>query len=484
MRSIFILSFVALISIFLSCSKKQDTTVTPISAISFTGIRDADTLKGTISAQIIISGTTQPKKIEVYANDSLIATGNKAPYNLQWNTLGVTNGNYKLKAIACDDAGKQSQTAINVIVQNILVTLKIDPKINSLYNNIMYIVTDPAGNVLNSIKYNGRDKNISIAAVHPYRKNRFSVFEVKTYLNTYVTAYLNIPRGSTWDLRGITENFNPKFTNANINFTNVPSFSRMTISSDVSGLTFFTASSISNVINYGFSPAGKELVQFVDNNNNGHYNFFNVDRTKKNFSIALTDSLFHPSVKKTITINGATSGNFSLYGKSDKNYDSYYLVDGNYFQGPNFSYFYPYGTYLTDYKSYVYFIQNGLTYINVYTNLIPETIAPIGATANVTSSSLHSFNFSSQGNFDYYTANFSNVSAKTYITVFSKSHHHSFRFPDILKLTNIPNVSLDGFKIFSFSMFKTSGFNEGKLFYYNNNFPALTITSQSSTKYY
>src|ERR1700737_784125 len=100
MRSIFFLSFVALISIFLSCSKKQDTIVTPISAISFTGIRDADTLKGTISAQIIISGTTQPKKIEVYANDSLIATGNKAPYNLQWNTLGVTNGNYKLKAIA------------------------------------------------------------------------------------------------------------------------------------------------------------------------------------------------------------------------------------------------------------------------------------------------------------------------------------------------------------------------------------------------
>jgi hypothetical protein len=77
-------------SFFLFKKTRRSCNAASNSAISITGIHEADTLKGTISAQIAIAGLTQLSKIEVYANDSLVATSNKAPYSLQWNTLGVT----------------------------------------------------------------------------------------------------------------------------------------------------------------------------------------------------------------------------------------------------------------------------------------------------------------------------------------------------------------------------------------------------------
>jgi hypothetical protein len=471
---------------FFSCSKRQDAMVAPIGTISITGIHEADSLKGTISAQIAIAGSTQANKIEVYLNDSLIATGNKAPYNLQWNTLGVTNGNYKLKAIAYDNTGKQTQIALDVIVKNILITLEIDPKVNGLYSNVMYIVSDSAGNILNSIKYNGTDKYIALAAAHAYLKDKFSIFEVKTDLTsqTFITSYLNIPRRSVWDLRGITINTNPSFAATNLSFTNIPAFSRITISTDEFGLTFTTPSSISTVTNYGLSPTGKQLVQYVDNNNNGHFGFFSIDTTKTSTIMNLADSVFNTSVKKTITISGATNVNFSIYGRSDKNYDSYYTLDNAYTQGTNLNYFYPDGNYLTDFKSNIYYNQNGWTYTNVYNSLIPQTITPFGTTASVNNKTLSGFNFTSQGSFDYYSVNFADASARIFIRVFSTSAYHSFQFPDILKLTNFPTVLLTDFKIVSFGMFKTPGFDASRLYYYTNEFPALSIPSQSATQYF
>ena len=484
MKSILTITFVALITVFFSCSKKQDTVVTPpsIGAVSITGIHEADTLKGVISAQIAIAGSTQLSKIEVYANDSLIASGNKAPYNLQWNTLGVINGNYKLKGIAYDNAGKQTQTTFDVIVHNILVTLEIDPHINSIYTNMMYIVTDSAGTVLNSIKYNGTDKYIAVAATKPNLKNRCSTFEVKTDISglTYITAYMNVPKGSVWNLRGITENLDPKLSNAQISFVDVPSYSRIITSSDLYGFP----NNISNITNYLFSTTGKEYVQYVDNSGNGHYHFFGVDTIHKNNIIDLAANQFQTSIKRNVAVNGATSVNISLYGKTDKNYDDYYLLDDNYFNGSNLSYFYPDGTSITNYISAVYYTQNGWNYNNIYTDLPPQTIAPFSTTATITNNSVSSFSFTAQGSLDYYSAEFSDLTDKADIAVYSPSPYNSFQFPDILKLTNLAGVPFSNFKIFSFTMYKTPGFNESKLFYYTDEYPGLVMPSQSAIKYF
>jgi len=488
MKSILTITFIVVATVFFSCSKKQDNNVQPtLGAIAISGAHEADTVKGTLSAQITVSGSVQPAKIEVYANDSLLTTVTKSPYNVQWNTLGVKNGNYKLKAIAYDNAGKQTQITLDVVVHNILVTLLLDPHINSIYTNMMYIVTDSVGAVLNSIKYNGTDKYIYVTAMRPDPKSRCSVFEVKTEITglTYITAYMDVPKGSVWNLRGITPNLNPSFAVTDLSFTNIPTFTRMTISSDASGLTYTNPSSISYITNYGLTPTGKQLIQYVDNSNNGYYAFFNVDTTKQSTVFNLGDSVFHPSIKKSITIGGATNGSFYLYGRSDLRYESYYAVDLGSFQGSAFSYFYPDGGYLTDYKSSIYYILNGWTYTNVYSGLLPQNVAPFGTTSTVIGKALSAFNFSSQGGLDYYSVDFNDVTDKAYIRVFATAAHPAFQFPDILKLTNLSNVPFTNFKIYSFTMYKTPGFDETKLFYYSpNDFPALSIPSQSATQYF
>ena len=215
MKSILTITIIVVATIFFSCSKKQDNNVQPaLGAISISGTHEADTIKGVLSAQIAVSGSVQPTKIEVYANDSLLTTVTKVPYNVQWNTFGVNNGNYKLKAIAYDNSGKQTQTTLNVVVHNVLVTLLIDPHINSIYSSVMYIVTDSAGTVLNSIKYNGTDKYIYVTTTHPDPKSRCSVFEVKNYSLVGVKdmlvidtrdALLLVKRDQSQDVRGVVE---------------------------------------------------------------------------------------------------------------------------------------------------------------------------------------------------------------------------------------------------------------------------------------
>ncbi len=491
MKLVTTLSLIVITVTFFSCSKKgdQNNVVTPVNnAITFTGINNADSLKGTVSAQITASGN-QPQKIEVFANDSLIATANKASYNLQWNTLGVVNGNYKIKAVASYDGGKQVEASVDVIVHNIIITLEIDPKINGMYNNIMYIVADSDGTVLNSIKYNGTDKYIQIAGKHPSLKSRCAVFEVRTNnisSFTYITGYMSIPKGSVWDLRFPLNNTNPTDISTNLTFSNLPAFKRLTLSTDVYGLTYTTPNNIYPSTDYGFTtPTGKLFVQYLDNNDNGYYTLMNIDATQSSSTINLANNTYQQSLKKTFTINGASLVNPSIYGKNDNNYDSYYLLDNAYFQGSNAEYFYPDGIF-TQFKTSIFYDYNNMDCISTYLDLPPQNIVPFGPSITVTNNALTNFSFTSQGSLDYYCAVFQNASINKYIQIFSPSTYHAFQFPDILKLTNLSNMTTGDFKLSAFTMFKTPGFVESKLLsYYNPNmFSQLSLASQSATLYF
>lgn len=482
----FLLPVFVLISVFIFSCKKQGSDGPSVGTITFTGLHTGDTVKGTLSAQLTTTGGPAINKIAVYANDSLIATINTAPYILTWNSLGVNNGSYKLKAVAYESNGKQAEASLNVVVSNILITLQVDPNINSIYTDIIYVVTDSAGSVLTSVKYNG-ESTIPIVSPYPDRKSRCSVFEVKTdpSLQTYITGYMSIPKGGVWDLRGIGNTNPDHWYNASLNFTNFPAFSRMIVSTDEIGFSFQTPQQVGNITNYGFSATTKEFVQYVDPSDNGHYGFFPLDITRSATTMSLKDSTFNNSTKKTLTINGATTFSLGLYGRGNDNYYSYYLLDQVYSQSSGLSYFYPNSNDVKDYICNVYYEQNGWAFSTDYASLPPDVIPGFGTAATINNNSLSSFSFTPQGDLDYYSASFSDVADKVYATIFSPSAFTSFKFPQILNLTNIPSLPVSNLKPFSFTMFKMAGFIESKLPYYNpNEFPALTFPSQSATKYF
>jgi hypothetical protein len=271
-----------------------------------------------------------------------------------------------------------------------------------------------------------------------------------------------------------------------LTFSNLPVFKRLTLSTDVYGLTYTTPNNIYPSTDYGFTtPTGKLFVQYLDNSDNGYYTLMNVDATQSSSTINLAANTYKPSLKKTFTISGASIVNPSIYGKNDNNYDSYYLLDNAYFQGANAEYFYPDGIF-TQYKASIFYSYHNMDCISTYLELPPQNIVPFGASATIANNALTNFSFTSQGSPDYYCAVFQNASVNKYIQIFSPSAYHMFQFPDILKLTNLSNMTTGDFKLSAFSMFKTPGFNESKLLsYYNPNmFSQLSLPSQSATQYF
>jgi hypothetical protein len=482
MRLLFALFFTAII--FSVCSRKKSTKneASPIGTVSFTGISNHATVSGTVTAQLTVAGGSSIKKYEVYVNDSLLTTGTTSSYSFSWNTLKYVNGTYVLKGVAYDGNGNKTEVSISVTIKNILITLNIKPSIYIGYTT-NYVVSDSLGNILQTVKYNGTDTVLELSADRPYLGQRFNVFEVRAGVNTYIAGYFNIERNGAWNLKPIVPKLSSVYSTNNITFSKVPQFSRITASSDVFGLTFNNLTDLSNVTNYGFSPTGKEFVQWVDNNNNGFNNFFNIDPANKNINIDLSLPA-QPSIKTTVNLPpGGINGYGTLYGRTDINYDLYYLVDQAYSSGASFDYFRPAGTYLKNYGCIVSYQKNGWLFTNVIADIIPQTIPPFNVGATILNSSLPAFNFTSQGDFDYYNLNFSNAANKTYISLYSTPGYHSFKFPDILKLGQAPNLTVNDFKLFSIGLYSTLGFKNNQLYYQTLlSFPPLPLPGLSAYK--
>jgi len=80
---------------------------------------DGETLHGTVT----ILAEVQDKEVTAqfvyfFANDKPLKSFNFPPYEYSWNTYGVIDGTYTLKAIATNLSGNKSSKSINVIVNN------------------------------------------------------------------------------------------------------------------------------------------------------------------------------------------------------------------------------------------------------------------------------------------------------------------------------------------------------------------------------
>jgi len=54
------------------------------------------------------------KEVQLYINNNLISTVTTAPYDIIWKTWGNPLGNYAVKAVAVDKAGKSSENTVNI----------------------------------------------------------------------------------------------------------------------------------------------------------------------------------------------------------------------------------------------------------------------------------------------------------------------------------------------------------------------------------
>jgi len=79
---------------------------------------DGETLHGTVTILAEVQDNEGIAQVGFFANDTLLKSFISSPYEYAWNTYGIIDGTYTLKAKATNLSGNQSFKSINVIVNN------------------------------------------------------------------------------------------------------------------------------------------------------------------------------------------------------------------------------------------------------------------------------------------------------------------------------------------------------------------------------
>jgi len=103
--------------------------VTP-PVISYATPLTGSSVSGMVTVSCNVSDDVGVDKVEYYVDSNMVAAGNAAPYNYQWDTRSTSNGTYSLSAKAYDAAGNIGQSAAVSVTVNNLVPDTLLPTVN------------------------------------------------------------------------------------------------------------------------------------------------------------------------------------------------------------------------------------------------------------------------------------------------------------------------------------------------------------------
>lgn len=86
--------------------------------VSFVAPAVSAVLSSPTSITVVASAPAGIAKVDIYANDTLLASPAQAPYSAQWDVTAAADGAYTLKAVATSAVGKTTQATRQVTVKN------------------------------------------------------------------------------------------------------------------------------------------------------------------------------------------------------------------------------------------------------------------------------------------------------------------------------------------------------------------------------
>jgi hypothetical protein len=380
-----------------------------------------------------------------------------------------------------------NQVAVN---SSTLLTLDITPWASYYSTNIntYFVVTDESGNILNEVKYVKGTSVVKISSLTPYTKDRFNFFEIDIHGDTNVVpsiiGFLQIKKGSIFKnyVAALPQNhgyiLNPHLQNS-------ATFDQLNVSTDLIGSGINLLSDSTRLQGLPYSSSGKLWVQMLKNNQYS-YNFFNIPSGTTNYNVDLTQLTKTPLVQN---ISGPSNNlSVAVYAKADVNYSNSYNFGTVYSGNNTLSYYYP-SEIFPEYDVFMGYTIGNLNYtITTTGTTIPNQVPSFNASFNIASSTtLANFVPSYSGNFDYYHANFLNVTSKPYLQVdlFSPSaaNYTNIILPDFSKYLGITSIDFNILALKFFGLYQVNGFNEQDFYYptYNNGF---NINSKEVSRFY
>jgi hypothetical protein len=136
-----------------SCSDEEaDPKDSTAPVISFSNLNANGIVWNTVEAELNVTDDTGIKTVEVYVDGNLVSTISGAPYEFNWDSNTVPDGNHIIKVVATDDGGNKAETQVAIIVKNTLITINVPE--NQVTDTEDYtlrqfvVLSDESGNVI------------------------------------------------------------------------------------------------------------------------------------------------------------------------------------------------------------------------------------------------------------------------------------------------------------------------------------------------
>ncbi|MXV51528.1 hypothetical protein GS399_11150 [Pedobacter sp. HMF7647] len=458
--------FIFGITIFYACQPSEERpNDKDLPAIIVTGIHDGDSIRNIVNLQVEAKDNSGIKKIELYFKDSLLFSTDSASFRYKFNSTKFADGEYAVKAMAYDKYDNKQELFTKVIIDNALITLRNFP--GKIFDyQYWYVITDSAGQILNSIKCpDNAVSEIKIAPKEPFYGKTFNVYQILKYNRINISAYLDLKKGAVYNLSDKTPIIShPYIGPISLNFKNILPFDRLTYSGNSGGTSITSLKDTAERKSY-FSEGSKLFVQ-VERNGVGYYNFYDVSVRSKSLDVDM--SLCNKiSERKTIKAPGLDVYFATLSGKPELGYENYYML--NYVAIPDISpdptkpyqtnlnreevtFFYPKES-IVQYQTWVQYHMNEWHGINNYKGDIPSAVKPIDFNMEFKNTSIYNLQLPYTGNVSYQYAYFSDPDNRKNIYIYSHSTLTNYKFPDLSSVTEIP-ADLPGFKLKSINIFK------------------------------
>ena len=436
--------FLLILSIVTFNSCKKEDNIPPV--ITSFNLTMNDTVRNNFVIKIEATDNNKTSRLELFANDSLIARLENLPFEYLWNTTAVKDGEYIIKAIVYDSNGNKVEASSTVFVQNALLTLNLG---NENPSSFKVVISDEQGNILNSALVQGSGKvrimpltqfeNEGINFVYCYVGNGF----------TALIGYVHVKRGSEYNLDW--NSTGPVQKGIKIHLKNdIGAFSQVILSTDQASYKISAMADTINLPNTIPYTSGHKLLLQLVTSEGRFYDFLTIDNTEE-LSVKLSD-VFAREAVKTFSFPAAGHASYLLMASSRINEkDSiyrYYLSEGeNALNENHFDIYYP-AEYFSRYHTgilFSHYINDYKSYLNQYRGVIPESFDPISADFEIVNSRPDNFKANISGNFDLYHVLYYDPSQTIELQVSVPVNQKEWKLPDLATAFNNTEFRIDNF---------------------------------------
>jgi hypothetical protein len=278
-----------------SCSNDSEPNDSVLPQASILDLTDAMNVWDIVPVKIEATDDNEIATIDVFVDDNLLATFTEGPYEMEWDSNTVPDGEHTVTVVVADASGNKIEKHVTLVVKNVLVTINIPQ--NQLQNTYaergFIFLSDETGGVIAATEYtNGQHLELRSPG---FNGEKFYLTEVVYNENEYwgptqkLRSYADIQRGDEWTVSDLYTGDEPPAELATVNWTNIKP-SGQYIASTNGGSAYVSVAQTYSILGLNRSPSKLYVAWESDEDEGGQYGLYSdVVAGENNFDLSLVN---------------------------------------------------------------------------------------------------------------------------------------------------------------------------------------------------